>query len=159
MKWFMNSKQIKTIAIILVAVIALSIGFAAYSARLTISSQAQVNPDAADFSVKFSKTEGVLDESNVVATNIVGEGVVAEEAEIDNTDVPTITNLNATFTSPNQSVTYEFYVLNESSYDAYLRDVNFSASVNGVDFISCEAGAGATDSLVQAACDGINFEQ
>ena len=39
-----------------------------------------------------------------------------------------------------------------------LRDVNFEASVNRVDFISCIKGVDATDSLVQSACEGINFE-
>ena len=128
------------------------------SSTLTIESQANVNPNASDFSVKFSKQENVLDESNVIATNIVGENVEAKEAKIDNSSAPTITDLNVSFTRPGESVTYEFYVMNTGEYKAYLRDVEFKRSVNGVDFISCKAGTGATDSLVQQACQGINFE-
>ena len=65
--------------------------------------------------------------------------------------------MNANFTEPGQTITYNFYVGNESEYDAYLRGIDFlnvsGASSNKV----CSAGTGATVSLVESACNAISM--
>ena len=51
----MRNKQGITIAALIVAIIGLSIGFAAFANTLTISSSASVTPDSSNFRVVFSK--------------------------------------------------------------------------------------------------------
>lgn len=104
-----RSSKIIAIVALVVAVIALSIGFASYSNSVNISSSATVTPTN-DFSVLFSSSASSLLTNDVEAFN-VSDGATATDAVIDNgTTIPTIGNLSATFTDPGQSVTYRFYV-------------------------------------------------
>ena len=153
-----NKNKIGFVVAILVAVILLSVGFAAFSVTININSNASVNPNSADFSIKFSKSANELDESKVEAISIIGANVKAEEAIIDNKIEPTIKNLDVTFTHPGEDVIYQFYVMNTGEYKAYLNNVDFKTSNNDKDFISCKAGSGATKSLVADACKGIIVE-
>ena len=54
----MKNRQGLTIAVLIVAIVGLSIGFAAFSNTLTISSSASVNPSDENFIVQFSKIPG-----------------------------------------------------------------------------------------------------
>ena len=49
-----RKKQMKTLGILLVAVIGLTVGFAAFSSSLNIKTRLSVNPNNGTFLVKFS---------------------------------------------------------------------------------------------------------
>ncbi|MBR6690634.1 MAG: hypothetical protein IKL65_04825, partial [Bacilli bacterium] len=100
-----RKKQMTMFIIAIVGVFAISIGFAAFSSTLRISSQASVTPNSNTFSVVFSSDENSL-KTDAVAANPSNLG---DPATIDNSSNPTISGLNAKFTAPNQSVTYTFY--------------------------------------------------
>ena len=151
-----NAKILAVIALT-VAVIGLSIGFAAFSQTLTIKSSADVKPDETEFTsnVKFT-TEAGLAEGTVTATN---EGATSEDANLTAT---VIQDIKVHFTKPGQSSTYKFKVKNESPYDAYLRSVTFKNADGGATPIKCtkvthpeEEEKDALDSDVTAACTGI----
>ena len=62
-----RSKRL-TMAALITGIVELSIGFAAFSNTLTLSSSAAVTPDQSNFRVVFTKTSGTIDESAVVPT-------------------------------------------------------------------------------------------
>lgn len=147
------------LAALLVGVIGLSLGFAAFSNTLTIKSSAEVNPDESIFNVDFSKVSNTVTDGSVDATlNPTGvTGFTADTATIDNTSDPVIQGLHATFTQPGQTATYTFYTKNAGALFAYLKNVTFS-NVSGESSTKvCTAGEGTTQSLVNAACNGISL--
>ena len=54
-----RKSQIAMIAVLAVAVVALGVGFAAFSTALTISSSAEVTPDDSQFKVVFTNPNGL----------------------------------------------------------------------------------------------------
>lgn len=154
----MNERNKKVIILVVIGVVFLiSIGFAAFSELLTISTTASFTPTSTNIGIKFSKESGSVKDgqSNPVIPTTTGN-VAAENAIIANTDNPTIENLNATFSAPGDSVKYEFYVLNTGQFDAYLTSVLY----NGTPFKECNAvsGGGADPALVSKACNTINVK-
>ncbi|MBO5121374.1 MAG: hypothetical protein J6C28_06795 [Bacilli bacterium] len=146
-----NRKQkLLIIVALIVGIASLSIGFAAFSVSLNISSSASVTPSSDTFKVKFSTSKDSLVEGAVVPSSITS-GITATNGVIVNSSNPTITNLSATFTGPGQYVEYTFYARNEGEYTAYLNNVSFIGNQ------TCTAEAGTTDSLVQNVCAYINI--
>ncbi|MBO5120170.1 MAG: hypothetical protein J6C28_00605 [Bacilli bacterium] len=144
-----NRKQkLLVIFALIIGIASLSIGFAAFSVSLNISSSANVSPNSDTFSVKFSTEQNSLVASDVVPSSITS-GITATNGKINNKFNPTITNLSATFTEPGQYVEYTFYARNEGEYTAYLNSINFIGTN------TCEASDNATSSLVEQACDSI----
>lgn len=139
------------IVALIMGIVSLSVGFAAFSTTLKISSSASVTPSSDLFSVKFSSRPDITSTDSIVPSDISG-GVGSKHGVIDNSSNPTIKNLKATFSEPGQYLEYTFYVRNEGEYTAYLNSVNFLGEK------TCTGEAGATDSLVQSACNSINFE-
>lgn len=137
--------KILVIIALVFGIASLSVGFAAFSTTLNISSSATVSPDSSTFSVLFSSS-GTSQLTDTVSG--VGTGnATGSNASISGT---TISGLNANFTAPGQTVTYNFYVRNAGSYVAHLANVDFGPVK------SCAVETTATDSLVQAACDDIS---
>ena len=146
-----NRKQKILMIIALVASIAsLSIGFAAFSTTLSISSNATVTADSANFGVKFSTSKDSLVVSEVTPSSKT-TGISTTDGVIDNSGSPTIKGLSATFTNPGQYAEYTFYARNEGEYTAYLNNINFLGNK------TCTAETGTTDSLVQSACSYITI--
>ena len=102
-----DSTRIIAIIAVVVAVIGLSVGFAAFSNTLTIKSSANVTPSATDFDVNFSNSNTAEQAGDV--TGVGTNNATGDTATIDNTDSPTISGLKANFTEPGQTVTYSFY--------------------------------------------------
>ena len=160
--------RLMAIAALLVGVIGLSLGFAAFSNVLTIKSSAEVNVDANALNVDFSSQSASVVDGTVTPTLTPSTGAPAgfsgDNATIDNSaaGAPKIEGLHAVFTNPGQSVTYTFYTKNIGALKAYLTNVNFAEVATGVTK-QCTATAvtspatPATDSLVQAACAGISL--
>ncbi len=148
----MKNKKL-TLTALIIAVLSLSIGFAAFSNSLNIKSSANVNPNEDDFGVVFSKEkDSVVDGKVVIASqnttgNESGVGTI-----VNNAGAPEISGLSAEFTAPGQQVVYEFYVKNVGSYNAYLTELIFG---DGKSFITCTPASGATKDLVDKACEGI----
>ena len=139
----------------IIAIAGLGIGFAAFSATLNISSSASVTPDSGSFYLGFYPSETPTLDDAVLAPTTSG-GATGSSVTLSSGST-TISGLTANFTEPGQTITYNFYVGNESEYNAYLRGIEFlnvtGASSNKV----CTAGTGTTVSLVEAACNAISM--
>ena len=149
-----RSTKIIAIVALCVAIVGLSVGFAAFSSNLTINSSAKVTPNASDFDVNFSTSDASeLDGTvNGVGTN----SATAEPATIDNSNAPTITGLKANFTEPGQTVTYSFYAHNAGKYVAYLNNVTYSNVSGKTATKVCNPGTNTDATMVEAACTGIS---
>lgn len=169
-----QNKQSKVVAILAlcVSVLGLSLGFAAFSNTLTISSSATVSPDSGDFDINvygYSGGFGDLPANlELYTSNVVGKPVPygndekATDAKIsDNGKSITISDLSAQFKEPYDGVYYYFLIKNEGAYDAYLdmtklQDLFDVAGNLGVNH-TCTASSGTTVELVNAACDDVNM--
>ena len=159
-----NSKdkraRVFAIVALLVVVLGLSLGFAAFSNTLTIKSSAEVKVDESVFNVDFSKSSGSVDDSDITPTLNPSDitGFTATNAVIDNDNGDAvIKNLHAVFTKPGQEVTYDFYTKNAGQLAAYLKSVTFS-NVSGESATKkCTAKTGTTQALVNSACNGITL--
>jgi len=161
-----NGRSSKVVAIVAlcVGVVGLSLGFAAFSNTLTISSSASVKPNADTFNVDFTSTTGSVVAGAVTAERsliepaegaTLPEGFTAAAASIDNTDAPKITGLNVAFTEPGQQAVYKFYARNAGELVAYLNSITF-ANVTGQNAPKiCTAGTNTNQALVDSACTGI----
>ncbi|MGM9879174.1 MAG: hypothetical protein ACI31R_04035 [Bacilli bacterium] len=147
-----KTKLIAVIALV-VAIVGLSVGFAAFSNVLTIKSSATVNPTNT-FSVVFSSSNTAL-ETNPVSAVTTGDVQSTTDATISNGSSPTISNLSATFTEPGQKATYTFYAHNNGEYDAYLNSITYANLDGKTTNKVCTKGTNTTDSLVQTACNDI----
>ena len=146
-----KQRQTKVLSILaLVAgVLGLTLGFAAFSNTLIISSSANVKPDSSSFSVVFSSSGSTLAQAAITAVGNPST-VTGADATISGTK---ITGLKANFTEPGQTITYSFYAHNAGSYLAYLRSVDFGTAQTCV-----KTASTTTDSLVTAACDDISVK-
>ena len=149
-----RSAKIIAIVALCIAIVGLSIGFAAFSSNLTISSSANVTPDPSSFDVNFSTSN--TNELDGTVTGVGTNSATAEDATIDNSASPTITGLKANFTEPGQKVTYSFYAHNAGKYAAYLNSVTYSNVSGETSTKVCTAGSGTDEAMVAAACNGIS---
>lgn len=119
-----RTTKIIAIVALLIAVASISIGFAAFSETLDINASGTVTPEDS-FNVYFSDTENALLSS--AGVTIAGEGTnkATGTATITGTQ---ITDITATFKENNSTVTYNFYVANDSAYIAYLKSITFDAA-------------------------------
>ena len=147
-----NKTKIIT-SLVLVLVLGLSLGFAAFTNTLRITPQATITPDSATFDIDFSSTNTGVVAGDITPT-LTGTGLTAEAAEIDNSANPTISNLTVNFTKPGQKAEYKFYAYNNGAYLAYLNSVNFLNPEGKDKYITCEA-VESTTQYVEAACNGI----
>ena len=149
-----RSAKIIAIVALCVAVVGLSIGFAAFSNNLTIKSNATVSPNQNDFDVNFSTSN--TSELDGTVSGVGTNSATAEDATIDNSASPKITGLKANFTEPGQKVTYSFYAHNAGKYAAYLNNVTY-ANVSGKTATKvCTPGVNTDATMVEAACNGIS---
>lgn len=145
-----NDRRNKLIilSVLIGAILVVSIGYAAFSNNINISTNAGVTPNPSDFKVVFSNSINSIDETNVVPT-LTPNTLQAVPGRIDNLLSPTMEDISVTFTEPGQKAVYNFYVYNAGNYTAYLNSINFRGNK------TCTAGTGASASLVNSACDDI----
>lgn len=149
--------QLIAILALVVGVIGLSIGFAAFSNTLKIKSSATVAPDKDTLNVDFSSSPTEVEANEITAvSNPVG--LITTKATIDNTSDPVIKNLSATFTEPGQKATYSFYAYNAGQLQAYLKSIIYANVPDNTTNKVCTAKEGTTDALVQKACNGISIK-
>ena len=153
---YRRKEQIVVILILAVAIASLSVGFAAFSATLNISSSATVTPNSDNFSIVFSSSSYSITTRDDSGTLVNGTGTNGAQGGITNLYRKSATGLTAQFTEPGQALSTTFYIHNTGEYDAYLTGVNIS-NINGTSYKKCTAASDTTDSLVQSACEGINI--
>ena len=136
---------------LIIGVAALTVGFAAFSTSLTISSSAKVTPANDPLNLVFS-TSSSSAVTGTVTPSVSGANVTAGDATLAST---TISGISATFTAPGQSATYSFNVYNASPYTAYLNTVTYGSASGASEFKVCTALTGTTQSYVDAACGNI----
>ena len=120
-----KERKIKIISLctLLVAVLGLTVAFAALSQTLTIKGSA--NMDAASWDIHFEKTSGKETEVEGAAT--------FTEPTLSGT---AIENFSATLTKPGDSVTYYFDIVNKGTVDAVVS----SSTINN-NYYSCIGSA------------------
>ena len=113
-----KTRKIKIISLcaLLVAVLGLTVAFAALSQTLTINGSAAV--DAASWDIHFEKTSGKETEVKGAAT--------FTEPTLSGT---TIENFSATLTKPGDSVTYYFDIVNNGTVDAVVSSYDFPLAI------------------------------
>ena len=139
---------------LVVAICAMTIGFAAFSSTLTISSSATVTPNGEDFSVDLSGSPTDLDVKEVSYSS-ASVGVTSGKLTIDGLNVSTS---DIQFTEPGQKIVFDAYVHNVGKYTAYTRELLYN-NISGTEVKKrCTPidGGGATPDYVEAACDYIN---
>ena len=168
-----KQRQIKLLSIVtlVVAIIGMTLGFAAFSTTLTISSSATVTPSSDDFKItiygiKDSSFYDTFADNNYAYTDsdisdsygtALMDGATGTIASIDNVS-HTISNINASFSNEG-NVQYAFIIKNEGMYDAYIDLSEFidDSVVSGMYKPTCVGDEGATETLVDAACNGLNL--
>ena len=150
MKESKKSKKMIVI-VLLVFVIALGVGFAAFSTTLKINGSAKVKPKAENFKVHFASAPiGSDNLKSVIEPSSVSEGADGSSANISELE---FSDAVATFSENGQTVKYDFYVVNEGKYDAYLTNVDFESLNEEGKFKVCDY---VSDSqLAVDACKGI----
>ena len=141
-----KQRQIKILSIValVLAISAMTLGFAAFSTTLSISSSATVTPSSDDFKVVFSSSEfGVA--TDKIVPDPTDETISATPAKVNGLS---LSDVQVSFTKPGGAVSYSFYIYNAGNYDAYITDINFGEK-------TCVAESGTTESLMQKVCDDI----
>lgn len=150
-----GSVKVISILALVVCILGLSVGFAAYSSTVNIELSPTVKPDKSTFKVEFSSKDSasinnvsneinpVVNSSEVKANSILASG-------------NNISGLSAEFTEPGQSATYTFYAYNGGEYDAFLNSIAFSNASDSNSIRRCVSSTGILDSSVQRACQGIS---
>ena len=138
----------------------MSLGFAAFSNTLNITSMAKVTPDSSTFKVKLStSTSTTVNNTYNVPAKTYTSGITTRTAKIDNSGaVPSIVDLHAEFKKPGDYVEYEFYAVNTGEYVAYLNTIMYSNISGSSSFISCSPGAGTNQTMVNNACNAIKVK-
>ena len=149
-----RGSKIIAVAALVVAVFGLTLGFAAFSNTLTISSSAYVSPSSENFKIGFSTSS-----SNASATGtLTGTPTGAATAGSATLAGTTISGIKANLTTPGESVSYTFYVHNTGEYDAFLNSITFENVAGEASPKVCTAvdPTKTTASLVSAACEDIS---
>ena len=159
-----HQTKIVTIIALVIAVGVMTIGFAAFSASLTISSSATVTPDESEFLLKmygftgqtigwdfYDMTKYTSEVSSSVFSNSSSEFISDTAASINN-NLFSLNVSNINFTEPGEEYITVVKIVNEGNYDAYL---DFSQFQNINPYASCVAEQGTSQNLVDSACSYI----
>lgn len=152
-----RSGQFIALLALIVAIVGVSVGFAAFSSALRIQSSANVTPDQSTLNVDFSSSDTAV-VTNAIKPTTTPTTVVATDATIDNSADPVIRNLSATFKEPGQKAVYTFYAYNAGELEAFLKSIVYENVSSKNSNKVCTAGEGTTDALVQKACEGISLK-
>ena len=144
--------KIITLSALIVGIVALSIGFAAFSKNLTIDANAKFNPESTGLDIGFSTSISSL------STGLITSTGTAEASSITLTDSTEISGVDITFTDVGQSAIYDFYIYNNSSYTAYLDKAELILTNYVSPGIKCEAISGTDTSAVNSACSSVKFK-
>ena len=147
-----NNNVMKSLAVIalVVSVVGVSLGFAAYSNTLQIRAGADYTAPSVPVQaiVELSTASGTVTPGSVTPT-VTGTGASAGNATLSATSIQ---NLSVHFTAPNQKAEYTFYAVNPSSFAAFLNSVTFGTKTCAPDNTNSNPG---TQAYVNNACNDI----
>ena len=139
--------RIIAIVALFVAVISLSLGFAAFSTRLTIDTSANVTSNTSNWNVGFS-----VDGTNIADVSTASTKAANESGNPGVIDVKKYTisqNTQATLSTTNgSSVSYNLSILNKGSIPAYLDSVNFDNVT-----VSCSNAAAGSSRVIEGTAN------
>ena len=156
-----RSEKIIAIIALFIAVVGLSIGFAAYSRTLNINfasgDAASTGGTTVDsegnvdgiWEIKFSTAEASVQTGSVNGVP-TGTDVTALPATLT---IDGISGLGGNLKKPGDYVTYTFYAHNTAKVDAYLREITFAAANGESKTVKCTANTGTNQKLVDGVCD------
>lgn len=160
-----KTKLITMIALV-IAIVGMTIGFAAFSSTLTISSSATVTPNDDQLNLKiYGYTEETTDNvafisyyndseksNSYIFKNQIDGNATGTIATIDN-DKFVIKDISANFKTPGVEVSYTFAIKNEGAYDVYINLDELSQQITK----TCTAGEETSETLVNGACQDIKI--
>ncbi len=139
-----NRSKYVIVFALMISIVALSLGFAAYSSTLTIKATADVTGCSTCFNVSLSKSNTSVSTGSVTPTV---SGATGSNATLS---ANKIEGLKATFTNRGQSVKYNFYAYNAGEFIAYLNSVAIGSK-------TCTPVTGTNATYVANACNGISL--
>ena len=162
-----------SIIALMFAIVALSIGYAAFSKVLTINASATVTPNEEDFNMKVYgfKDNAALD--NFLSTAVIvdsdlsdlyttpkilniSNGASATNALINNNDF-TISNINvSTVDKDGPMATYYFVIKNEGKYPSYI--IPLDGETIGQKVCMASADSNATTADIDYVCEHISVD-
>ena len=142
----MKNRRFTIVAFLLVAVVAMSVGFAAITRQVTISGTTYLNVDSS-FAIKFDSF--TLNDSETTAPNKTAEyiptvtyvdGEAKTQAQVNIGTIGAGSTTNNAFTAAGQVVVFDITVINPSTqYKAKLQAPNISFGSNATnDYINVE---------------------
>lgn len=135
-----NGREMKilVVAALIISIVAIGIGFAAFSETLTINGSASVQTST--WKVKFSE---------LGTATLTGSAAEVTKPTLSDT---TIGTYNATFKTPGDSVSYKIKVSNTGSYNAKITTATISVP-------SCtgKAGEATADADATKVCDKLTY--
>lgn len=135
-----NGREMKilVVAALIISIVAIGIGFAAFSETLTINGSASVQTST--WKVKFSE---------LGTATLTGSAAEVTKPTLSDT---TIETYNATFKTPGDSVSYKIKVSNTGSYNAKITTATISVP-------SCtgKAGEATADADAAKVCDKLTY--
>lgn len=149
-----------------------TLGFAAFSNTLTISSSATVSPNESDFKIKTygitfetDETSNIYDiasytsDKKSVAGHMGNPAPLSMSNAVISDDGLHISNMSATF-QEGSTVIYFFAIKNEGKYDAYLDLKKYYQLSSGLESMSitCTARDGTSQDLVDQTCQNMIYE-
>lgn len=145
-----NNGKVIAIVALFVAVVALSIGFAAFTDTLTINGTATVKQGSnSAFAASFAYDSTSEEQCTLTGGGALEGGTYSAGTSSDNTWSGISVPLDST-TAANASVTCTARVVNSSVYDAYLRTISVSGP------IECSTGTGdAAATNTSDVCDHV----
>lgn len=154
-----RSGKVIAIVSLIVAIAGLSLGFAAFSTRLDITSSADVPVDASVWKVGFSNVNSGIPASAVTVngqTNSANNGTLSLSQFV----ISQATNAELSTTNGSQ-VEYDFYIVNDGDLDAYLNSVTMGGLTctykSGVDARTIDDGhttiTGGTGTISNSDCE------
>ena len=117
-----KERRIKTLSImaLIVAVLGLTVAFAALSQTLTITGTASIPNGTSTWNVHFDTTYGV---NGVDVSQTSSNGTSYGQHGDITVSGTSISGINAILTKPGESVTYGFQVKNEGNADGYVNEI------------------------------------
>ncbi len=142
-----NSYKVITVLSLVIAVVALAVGFASYSATLTIENATATATASNSFTPNVQYKQGTLS-CKRGATDVQSAGSLN-----DLTHATIWTGASVTLTGPGDSITCEATVENKSTFVAYLKSITIAAPG-----LTCQpVASGVTLQNLTAACDSIDL--
>ena len=136
--------KVMALAALIVGVVGLTIGFAAFASTLTINSTATVTPtDTFQGTIKMTGPEGTGTELTCTGT-VSGTATISDDTKV---------TVAAELAKPGDTVTCKGKVKNDSKYTAYLTSLSADGDKTG----AAEGGSGATQNLITAALSDITM--